>query len=338
MRVFAVRSVLFSMMLLLAAAPVARSNDARKKQQVDSLFANAAVANLREHNSPPFHLRLEIHATHLSPKPLDGTYDEVWRAANAWQRQISFPGFAQQEVGDSEGRWLARNLDFRPHAIYVLSRAMETAMPVSLQPEEQIRKLSDRKSDGVDLHCLELKRENWERTLCFDSRGPLVSSEDHDTIHDWRLRLEYLDFQKFGEKVYPRHMRVFQNGEQVLDMKVAELNELPDAAPAHFDHPAATRLMAVCDRWEGSTPVKKIQPQYPPEARGKQQQGTVTLYALLAADGLVEQVKLLESAGSALDNASIQAVKQWVYAPTACGAKPLPSEMEVQINFSLRPH
>lgn len=133
---FALRSSLFVIALLLSAAAVVCANDTEKRSAIDSLLAKAEAANLRAQDSRPFHLRLEIHATHLSPKPLDGTYDETWRSPSAWQRQISFPGFTQQEVVDSEGLWLTRNLDFRPHAIYLLSRAVEIE-PVSLQPDER---------------------------------------------------------------------------------------------------------------------------------------------------------------------------------------------------------
>jgi TonB family protein len=332
---FALRSCLFLLALLSSVTPALCADDSGKTSQTDSLFASAAVANLRAQDSRPFHLRLEIHVTKLSPKPLDVTYDEIWRSPSAWQRRISFPGFMQQEVGDSEGRWLARNVDFRPHAIYLLSRAVGTAMPVSLQPDEQVKKVSDHKKDGVELRCAAFQRKKWQRTLCFMSGGPLVSSDEYNELDDIKLRVDYLDFQKFGEKLYPRQMYVYQNGKQVLEVKVVELAQLPGATQAHFGHAATDRLMALCDRWEETPPIKKVLPEYPPDACRDRQQGKVTLYVALAADGSVDQLKLLESAGTALDNASMQAVKQWVYPPLTCGARPLPSEIEVHVNFSL---
>lgn len=189
--------------ILMSLSPLVWGGDGAKKSQTDSLFANASIADLRVQNTLPFHLRLEVHATDLSPRPLDGTYDEIWRSRSMWQRQISFPGFAQQEVGDSKGRWLSRNVDFRPHAVYLLSRAVETAMPIPLQPDEQIEKVFAHKKDGLEEQCTEFKRGNLERTLCFDSRGPLVRSDEHNGFDDRSLRIEYLDFQKFGEKLCP---------------------------------------------------------------------------------------------------------------------------------------
>jgi TonB family protein len=324
----------FLLMSLLLCRLLSSADDAQKLQQTASLFSKAAVGDLRSQNSTPFHLRLEIHTVHLGSKPFDGTYDEVWGSPTIWRRQISFPEFAQQEVGDSDGRWLARNLDFRPQAVYLLSRVVETSMPVPLQPDELVKKVSDRKKDGTG-HCVEVKRGTLERTLCFDSQGPLASWEDHNPFDDRRLRLEYTDFQKFGEKLYPREMRVYEHGEQVLDIKVVELSQLPDAAPTHFDHVPSARLMAACESWEPGIPATKVPPRYPSEARRDRQQGTVILYAALAADGSVEKLTLLQTAGNALDAAAIAAVKQWIYAPAMCGTKPQPTEIEVHVNFTL---
>lgn len=202
--------------------------------------------------------------------------------------------------------------------------------------DEQVKKVFDRKKDGPELHCVDIKRGTFDRTLCFDSAGPLVSSEESHESDGRKLRVEYMDFQKFGDKLFPRQMRVYQNGEQVLEVKVAALDQLPDATLAHFDHAANAHLMAICDRWGESTPAKKITPRYPPDALRDHQEGTVTLYATLAADGSVDQLKLLDSGGTAFDTASMQAVRQWVYPPLTCGARPLPSEIEVQVNFSIR--
>jgi TonB family protein len=322
-----------SLSVLLASLLVTLSvhaDDTQKRTAIDALFANGGVANLRSKGAQRFRLRLEVHATHLTAKPVDGTYEEVWESSDVWERKISFPGFVQQEVGAGEGRWLARNFDFRPHVVYLLSRAIETEMSVSFLPGEQVKKFFERKTNGAKEQCAELKRGSWERTLCFDSRGSLASSESED------LSFEYADFQDFAGRRFPAHIRVHQNGETVLEIKMVELAQLTDAAPTKIEHVPNSRLMATCEVWERIAPAKKVQPQYPPAARQNHQQGTVTLYAALAADGSVERVKVLESAGKALDDASIQAVQQWSYAPLTCGPQPLPSETEIQVNYSLR--
>jgi hypothetical protein len=59
------------------------ADDSQKKHDLDALLAKASVANLRSKGSPAFHLRLELHAEHITAKPVDGTYDEVWSAPDA---------------------------------------------------------------------------------------------------------------------------------------------------------------------------------------------------------------------------------------------------------------
>lgn len=133
-------------------------------------------------------------------------------------------------------------------------------------------------------------------------------------------------------------MHIYENKRQVVEVTMVELDRLPDATPVTPGHAADARLMAPCGRWEGNPPIKKVPTQYPYEARVSHQQGTVILYAALAADGSVEHLKLLASAGGALDDASRQAVAHWVYPPVTCGAEPLPTEIEVQVSFTLSPY
>ena len=57
-------------------------------------------------------------------------------------------------------------------------------------------------------------------------------------------------------------------------------------------------------------------------ARQAHQQGTVTLYAVVGADGQMEKTQLLETGGQWLDQATLDAVQQWIYPPLTCGTQP----------------
>ncbi len=84
-------------------------------------------------------------------------------------------------------------------------------------------------------------------------------------------------------------------------------------------------------------PVKKVVPEYPKDARASHIEGTVLRYALLSSDGTVQKVKVLQSAGTLLDQAALHAVQQWGSSPTDCGSgRRLPAEIEVTVNFALR--
>jgi TonB family protein len=188
--------------------------------------------------------------------------------------------------------------------------------------------LRTKKKAGVELRCTDLHISSRKHSLCFEPSGTLFSEETPTE------RFEYYDYIKFGDKLFPRHMQVFQSGERVLDMRAEELPLASNLRPESFQHDASAGRMAPCERPDPEITTKKIQPAYPPEARRALQQGTVIPYALLASDGHVENVRVVQNVSPALDGASVDAVQQWVYTPVRCGKIPLPSEIEVSVNFA----
>jgi protein TonB len=62
--------------------------------------------------------------------------------------------------------------------------------------------------------------------------------------------------------------------------------------------------------------LRKLEPDYPEQARKKQIQGAVTLKVEILASGKATNISILSSSGSALlDQAAISAVRQWSFVP-----------------------
>ena len=76
-------------------------------------------------------------------------------------------------------------------------------------------------------------------------------------------------------------------------------------------------------------------PQYPPAAQAARIEGTVILEAIIDADGVVQNVKVLKSV-PLLDRAAIEAVQQWRYKPTRLNSVAIPVIMSVTVTFTLR--
>ena len=81
--------------------------------------------------------------------------------------------------------------------------------------------------------------------------------------------------------------------------------------------------------------IRKVQPQYPSIAQSARVQGVVILEATIATDGHVQDVKVLRSI-PLLDQAAVDAVKQWLYTPTTLNGVPVPVVMTVTVNFTLQ--
>jgi len=86
---------------------------------------------------------------------------------------------------------------------------------------------------------------------------------------------------------------------------------------------------------EPPTLIKRVEPTYPEEARKQGIQGAVILEATVDIKGQVQKVKVLESI-PALDQAAIDAVKQWTYEPKIIDGKPTPVIFTVTVQFKLK--
>jgi protein TonB len=84
-------------------------------------------------------------------------------------------------------------------------------------------------------------------------------------------------------------------------------------------------------------PVKTIDiaPTYPAIARSAHIQGVVILEAVLDAAGRVQSVSVLRSI-PLLDQAAVDAVRQWRFTPALLNGEAVPVVMTVTVNFTLR--
>ena len=80
--------------------------------------------------------------------------------------------------------------------------------------------------------------------------------------------------------------------------------------------------------------LKKVNPVYPEEARKKGVQGVVILEAKIDESGRVMDAMILRSVPG-LDQAAIDALRQWVYEPMVIGGKPAKALFTVTVKFQL---
>ena len=88
----------------------------------------------------------------------------------------------------------------------------------------------------------------------------------------------------------------------------------------------------------GIKPPRKIvdvKPIYPELALTARQTGVVILETIIDAQGRVETVRVLRGY-SLLNQAAIDAVKQWRFTPTLLNGEPVPIVMTVTVNFELK--
>ena len=80
--------------------------------------------------------------------------------------------------------------------------------------------------------------------------------------------------------------------------------------------------------------VQQPRPVYPPLAQEARISGVVRLNAIIGTDGTVQNLTVA-SGHPVLVPAALEAVKQWVYAPTLLNGQPVEVVTQIEVNFTL---
>ena len=79
--------------------------------------------------------------------------------------------------------------------------------------------------------------------------------------------------------------------------------------------------------------IKDATPVYPAIAQSARVAGAVAIEATIGPDGKVIDAKVVRSV-PLLDQAALDAVRQWVYQPTLLNGVPVPVVVTVTVNFT----
>ena len=83
------------------------------------------------------------------------------------------------------------------------------------------------------------------------------------------------------------------------------------------------------------TRIKHVVPEYPLIAKSARVQGVVIIEAIIDTDGKVQQARVIRSL-PLLDQAALDAVREWEYTPTLLNGRPTPVIMTVTVQFTLK--
>jgi TonB family protein len=81
--------------------------------------------------------------------------------------------------------------------------------------------------------------------------------------------------------------------------------------------------------------INRVEPIYPEEARRARIMGIVIVQAIITRDGVVKNVEVLKPLPYGLDQAAVDAVKQWTFKPATLDGKPVDVIFNLTVNFML---
>ena len=82
--------------------------------------------------------------------------------------------------------------------------------------------------------------------------------------------------------------------------------------------------------------IYEAQASYPESARRRGVEGDIILEVVVLADGTVGDIRILSGLGWGLDEAAVDAVRQWRFAPAVRLGAPVDVIVEVAVEFALR--
>jgi len=147
-----------------------------------------------------------------------------------------------------------------------------------------------------------------------------------------------------AEPPFAGGLRVYQNGRVIFRIgpSVEKATQMPVELAAQTTTYEATPIESAAGAGPRTIPatvinsylIKKVEPEYPEQAKQDHIQGLVELKALVGTDGTVKGIKVITGDPRLVDAVS-KAVRGWLFKPYAPEGKPIEFETEITVNFSL---
>jgi TonB family protein len=133
-------------------------------------------------------------------------------------------------------------------------------------------------------------------------------------------------------------MQVFIGGRAWLKLHVDALEGIGPAGLSALTVPAGASPVSIRVDVAGEIAaghlVSKVIPMYPSAAKLQGEQGTVILNGVIGKDGHFKKLQVV-AGPPMLQQAAIDAVRQWAYTPYMLGGQPVEVDTEINVVFSL---
>ena len=164
------------------------------------------------------------------------------------------------------------------------------------------------------------------------------AAQDAQTALDVELKAQEDNWFKSYDKTRELAVAAKAAGDKAAADAVAG-KERSDAVAAKAKAAAAARAKALIapvrigGKIHAPLKIKNVEPVYPATAQSARVAGVVTIEATIGPDGKVIDAKVVRSI-PLLDQAALDAVRQWEYRPTLLNGVPVPVLVTVTINFT----
>lgn len=306
------------------ALPALGSPDRRQNPAAVGMVKRAiALSDIQARGAPAFRLHALLRVQYADGKSEEGQLLWIWTPAGMWHYEQSLAGYHSVEVTAGKHVWIASNLRYVPFPMFLVQRALGLSGALRAAKGSGLDEPFASAASGGQ--CVRTGDDPHPIKYCFDPQsGELRKLADSL----WNVTYEYGKYGSFGEKQFPRELRVVRSSGRVfISIRVDELEPAGSLDLRTFLPVKGSResgLAARCPKIERPKLEKMVRPEYPKEAEKAGVTGVVRLYAEIGTDGVPRGMWPINASPPVLRNVAIEAVRQWRYRPQTCkvtGAK-----------------
>ena len=291
----------------------------------------------------PWHLKASYEVFGLDGKSTDkGTYEE-WRvSAKQYRLALHSPTVSAEEYGTDHGVFRTGDQGWPGRPLSSI-RAM-IAQPVlpPVHPEKTVLQNYERSFGKLKLQCTALVDQGAKQKMedapsyCFASTNAILFYSGSFS-RMYQTLFEHISL--VHGYYFANDMQLFIGGRPWLKLHIDALEGL---GPAGFSaltvpegaSPVTARLDVPGEITQGYL-TNKILPVYPATAKQQGVQGRVILNGIIGTDGRYKRLDVL-AGPPMLQQAALDAVRQWVYTPYLRDGKPIEVETDISVVFALQ--
>jgi len=307
-----------------------------------ALLALAAKVNgLQNAGTEPLHIKATYQVIDDKGGVAEtGTFEEIRFTAKKYKLTYSSPSISQTDYSTDAGLFRVGDSKWPDSRAVAARDILYPAFPSSEMIGKSRIKTEERKVGNTQLKCVTLDPAKagaigYHDVYCFSSAAPILRTVElgHGIVGIVyngivAVRGAYIAGDASSSLVGKLRVRVH------LDV----LNAMPHEDESVLTPPPGTapitRRAWVGAGAMGNKIVRKAAPEYPAIARAAKIQGTVLLEAVIGKDGRIVEARAI-GGPPMLQQASIDAVRKWVYEPYLLDGEPIEVETEINVVFSL---
>jgi TonB family protein len=303
-----------------------------------ALMLQAAKLNgLTGEDVKPWHLKATWIQFGKDGRTIDqGTYEEFWVSPTKFKRTYTGNNVTQTDYGTEKGvlRW--GSLEGFHTLVLDARRALVEPLPSEQAIEHDEFSIWQVDSNGMTLPCIKVEHQPLPGLkFCLSAGPPVVrlsvrGAEAIQILHNRILR--------FQGRAIAGDLKIVRFEKTELTAHVETIEPMVQLNQADFTPPTGAvlqpRILPAAGELAEPVLLKQVMPDYPTPAKNSHVSGTVVLQAVIDKEGRPKDLKVV-SGQVMLQQAALDAVRQWEYRPTIFNGEPVEVTTIITFVFDL---